>query len=202
MKTRFAPIPIALLLVVLPAVVQASDNQLGLFYDDAASVDEIEVAPNSVHNLYLVLINPVNTEFDGSSTRDVSYVWGFECAIEAPSGDALLGVAFPTDAINLGTADNIVAGYAAAIAVSAGRTATLATFNVLTAGNNPEGYRLSPASPASHANTMAYVDYEDPDDPIVDMGPVSGSYDRPVFTFGDYTIERHLEWGGVKSLFR
>jgi hypothetical protein len=49
---------------------------------------------------------------------------------------------------------------------------------------------------------MAYVDWEDPDDNLVDMAPVSGSFGRPVFTFGDYTSEQGARWGEVKSLFR
>lgn len=180
----------------------SSDNSLGLFYDSNAAIDEIDVSPNSTHSLYLILLNPVNDEYDGGGSRDVSYVWAFECAVEPPTGDMLLSVSFPTSAVNLGSTDNIVAGFAEPVAVSSQRAATLATFNVLTMGNNPVGYRLLPASPASHSNTMAYIDAEDPDDNIVDMAPVSGSHDKPVFTFGDYTIEQDAKWGKVKALYR
>ena len=69
-------------------------------------------------------------------------------------------------------------------------------------GNSPVGYRLVPTSPSSRPNAMAYVDSEDPDDRLVEMMPVSGSYDRPVFTFGDYTLEQNAKWGEVKSLYR
>jgi hypothetical protein len=191
-----------LVLAVAPGASASDDNLLGLFYDTAADVAEIEVSANSMHTLYLVLINPVNDAYDGGGIRDVSLVWGFECAIEPPAGDVLLGIEFPGPAINLGTADNIVAGYATAVPVASSRTAMLASISVLTLGNNPEGYRLAPASPASLPGLMAYVDYDDPDDNLVGMNPVSGAWDRPVFTFGDYTIEQNLRWGGVKSLFR
>ncbi len=194
-----------LVLVVICAMsgpVAAKDNALGLFYDSNASINEIEISPNSTHSLYLVLLNPVNEEFDGGGTRDVDYVWAFECAVEPPGGDLLLDVAFPMPAVNLGSTDNMVVGYAEPISVSSQRSATLATFSVLTMGNSPVGYRLVPASPASHSNTMAYIDAEDPDDNIVDMVPVSGSHDKPVFTFGDYTIEEDAKWGAVKALYR
>ncbi len=184
------------------ATLALDDNVLGLYYDADASIHEVEVAPNSTHSLYLVLLNPVNEDFDGGGIRDVEYVSGFECAIEHPSGDMLLGMTFPTQGLNLGTPENIVAGFATAVPVSSQRAAMLATLTVLTMGNNPEGYRLVPTAAATHANTMAYVDSDDPDDNIVDMAPVSGSFDRPVFTFGDYTVDRVAKWGEVKSLYR
>jgi len=49
----------------------ALDNALGLYYDDGASVAEIESSPNSTHSLYLILLNPVNENFDGGGIRDV-----------------------------------------------------------------------------------------------------------------------------------
>lgn len=205
MKLTIAHALIPLLLTVLPVCggAMAQDtNRLGLFYDEDASVHEVEVSPNSSHVLYLVLLNPVNENYDGGSIRDVQYVVAFECGIEHPSGDILLDLAFPAEGFNLGSIDNIVAGYATAVPVSSRGTVVLATLNVLTAGNSPEGYRLVPASPASHPHTMAYVDFEDPDDNIVDMAPASGSYERPVFTFGDYTVDETADWGKVKALFR
>jgi hypothetical protein len=205
MKFVLAPARLWILLLIICLIAVsalAENNVLGLFYDTSASIDEIDVSPNSLHSLYLVLINPVNEEFGGGGTRDVDYVWGFECAIEAPSGDILMDVTFPAQAINLGDTESIIAGFATAVRVSSQQAVTLATFSVLTMGNSPEGYRLVPTSPSSHANTMAYVDYDDPDDAIVDMSPISGSHDKPVFTFGDYTIELNAKWGAVKSLYR
>ncbi|MDX2472149.1 MAG: hypothetical protein QNL91_00415 [Candidatus Krumholzibacteria bacterium] len=199
-RTRFFFVIFAVFFLVTSAV--ADDNRLGLFYDASASVNEVEIAPNSTHMLYLILLDPVNDSFDDGGSRDVEFVSGFECAIEPPNGDMLLTVTFPIPAINLGGTDNIVAGYVSAVPVSSGRAATLATFSVLTMGNSPVGYKLVPASPASHPNTMAYVDYEDSGDKLVDMAPASGSHDLPVFTFGDYTGEQNAKWGAVKSLYR
>jgi len=198
-----ARFPGLLLLICLVAASSlADDNVLGLFYDTDASINEIDISPHSVQALYLVLINPVNDSYDGGGIRDVDYVSGFECAIEVPNGDVLLDVVFATPAINVGSTNNIIAGFGTAVLVSRQRAATLATFSVLTAGNNPDGYRVGPASPATVANTMAYVDYEDPDLSVVEMSPVSGSFDRPVFTFGDYTVDEDARWGAVKALYR
>jgi len=97
---------------------------------------------------------------------------------------------------------NQVVGYGSGVPVDSNQMITLATLQVLTMGNNAEGYRLSPANYASLPNSMAYVDSQDPDNNLVDMAPVSGSHDRPVFTFGDFTVEEQQSWDSVKSLYR
>lgn len=205
MNTHLAPARVfvlILLLCLLSSVVRAEDNQLGIFYDTAATVHEVEVSPNSMHALYLVLLNPVNDDYGDGGSRDVDFVDGFECAVEAPSGDILLDLTFPSPAINVGTVDNIRVGFAPAVPVSHQRAATLATLSVLTLGNSPVGYRLAPFTPAALPSAMAYVDSEDPVEGLVEMRPVSGSFTEPVFTFGDYTIEENARWGEVKVLFR
>ena len=172
------------------------NNRFGLYFDQAATIDEIDIAANSQHALYLVLINPV------SDFGAVQLVGGFECSIVPATGDFLLGVTYPLDALNLNdSADNLVVGYAQGLPVGSGGT-VLATVSVLTIGNNSEGYYLRPASPASHPNSISYLDLGGPQVLIVDALPVSGSHDLPVFTFGDFTIDESKRWGDVKSLFR
>ena len=196
------PLLFLVIVAVAAAPVLATDNTLGLYYDTSASIAEIDISANSIQSLYLILLNPVNEDYDGGGIRDVGYIGAFECAVEPPGGDVLLGVSFPVFTVNVGSTDNIVAGYGTPISVSSERSAVLATFNVMTMGNNPVGYRLLPTVISTHDNTMAYLDAEDPDDEVVDMVPVSGSHDLPVFTFGDYTIEEDARWGGVKALYR
>ena len=192
-----------ILLISLVAVAAwADDNQVGLFYDSDAVIAEIEVTPNSTHSLYLVLLNPVNDSYEDGGSRDVDFVGGFECAVEIPTGDILLDLTLAVPGVNVGGTDDIRAGFGTPVPVSGERAATLATFSVLTMGNNPEGYRLTPYSTPSRANAMAYVDNEDTGDMIVKMVPVSGAFERPVFTFGDYTIDENAKWGEVKALFR
>lgn len=173
------------------------DNLFGLYYDQAATIDEINISPNSQQVLYLVLINPV------SAYGGVQMVGGFECSIQPASGDFLLGVTFPLDAINVnGSADNLMVGYNnPGLRVSSGNGTTLATLTVLTMGNNPEGYLLQPASPASYPNTMGYLAMGS-ETLHVYAKPTSGSYDQPVFTFGEYTVKEDRKWGDVKSLYR
>lgn len=190
-------------LLLLPSAGRAYDpNKLGLYYDTEGTVDEIAIDPSSQHVLYLVLLNPVNDGYGGGGSRNVGYVGGFECGIDPPSGDFLLSVEFPMPAINVGSTDNLIVGYATAVPVRSAGSATLASLRILSFGNNREGYRLSPASPASLAGTMAYVDAEDQDDNLVGMMPVSGGFDRAVFWFGDWHIKEQAMWGEVKSLFR
>jgi len=178
-----------------PAAVD--ENRFGLFYDQAATIDEIDIAANSQHTLYLVLLNPV------SSYGAVQMVGGFECSIVPATGDYLMGVTFPRNAINAyGSADNLMVGFASAMPVQSGGGTTLASISVLSLGNNPEGYYLQPASPASIPNTMAFLDMSSSETLAVSALPISGSYDQPVFTFGDYTVDENREWGDVKALYR
>jgi hypothetical protein len=189
--------------LILPAAAAAHDpNLLGLFYDAGATVDELPIDPYTQHDLYLVLLNPVNDGFGNGGLRDVKFVSGFECGIVPPSGDYLLGVDFPLPAINVGSADNLLVGFGNALPVGRSRAATLATVHVLSIGNNRAGYRLSLASPPSLAGSMAYLDAEDTVDKLVGMMPVSGAFDRPVFWFGNWHVKEQALWGEVKSLFR
>jgi len=198
MKTFLA---LAVLLTVSALSVDSAsalrENLFGLYYDQAATIDEIEISPNSQQVLYLVVINPV------SAYGGVQLIGGFECSILPASGDFLLGVTYPLNAINInGAADNLMVGYAEGLPVASGNGTTLATLTVLTGGNNPEGYLLQPASPASYPNTMGYLDMGSSETLHVYANPTSGSFDQPVFTFGDYTVDENRKWGDVKSLYR
>lgn len=177
-------------------------NALGLFYDAEATINEIAIGANTQHVLYLILLNPVNEEYGGSSTRDVRFVSGFECGIDPPTGDFLLGVDFPLPAVNVGATDNLIVGFAGAVPVTSARAAMLATVRVLSFGDNREGYRLAIASPPSLPGLMAYVDAEDTGDDLVGMMPASGAFDRAVFWFGNWHVQENAPWGAVKSLYR
>jgi hypothetical protein len=193
-----------LLSVLLPAVLAsaaADPNTLGLFYDATGTVDQVSIDANTMQVLYLVLMNPVNDDYEGS-TRDVGYVSGFECGLVPPSGDLVLGVDFPAMAVNVGSTSNLIVGYGTAVPVSSSRAATLASVRVLTFGNNREGYRLAQASPPSLQGSLAFVDAEDPGANLVAMMPVSGAFDRAVFCFGDWKLREQAPWGEIKSLFR
>lgn len=146
-----AAMPMLFLLTsLLPAAGRADDsNLLGLFYDTGGTVDQVAIDPYTQHALYLVLLNPVNDGFGGSGTRDVGSVAGFECGIVPPSGDMLLSVEFPALAINVGSTNNLIVGFASAVPVSSSRAATLATVRVMSFGNNRAGYLLSTATPQS-----------------------------------------------------
>jgi len=199
MKTFLALTALSAVLVLSAGPAAAlSENLFGLYYDQAATIDEINISPNSQQVLYLVLINPV------SAYGGVSLVGGFECSITPAAGDFLLGVTFPLDAINVnGSVDNLMVGYSnPGLPVASGNGTTLATLTVLTVGNNPEGYLLQPASPASYPNTMGYLSMGSSETLHVYATPTSGSYDQPVFTFGEYTVKEDRMWGDVKSLYR
>lgn len=194
---------LATALLSIPAPGRAAEtNALGIFYDSEATIDEISIGANSQHVLYLVLMNPVNDAYEGSSTRDVRQVSGFECGIDPPTGDFLLGVDFPLAAVNVGSTSNLIVGFAGAVPVGSSRAAMLATLRVLSFGDNREGYQLALASPPSIPGMMAYVDAEDSGDDLVGMMPASGAFERPVFWFGNWHVRENAQWGAVKSLYR
>jgi hypothetical protein len=194
---------VAAVLLQRPAPGRAAEtNTLGIFYDREATIDEISIGANSQHVLYLVLMNPVNDAYGGSSIRDVRQVSGFECGIDPPTGDFLLGVEFPLAAVNVGSPSNLIVGFAGAVPVGSSRAAMLATLRVLSFGDNREGYQLALASPPSIPGMMAYVDAEDTGDDLVGMMPASGAFDRPVFWFGNWHVRENAQWGAVKSLYR
>ncbi len=208
MKTKFAQPALFLFtlsvlwLVAVGSGIAQQENLLGLFYDQSASIDEYEISGTGTHSLYLVLMQPVNNDYDGGSIQSVSMVGGFECLVTPASGDVLLSAVYPLSALNVGDMTNQVVGFGSGVPVDSNQMVTLATFQVLSMGNNQEGYRLSPTSSPSIPNAMAYLDFGDPDDNLVDMAPASGSYDRPVFTFGDFTIDEQQTWDTVKSLYK
>lgn len=179
------------------AAAALEENQLGLFYDQAATIDEVDIAANSQQYLYLVLINPV------SDLGTVQGVGGVECSIVPAMGDYLLGISFPVSSVNIGSSlEEIQVGFSSALPVVSPEGTVLATLSVFTMGNNPEGYFLRPPSIPALPNKMAYLDMAEEFGLPVEAVPVSGSHDRPVFTFGDYTIEENRQWGNVKSLYR
>lgn len=203
MTKLFARAALIAAVLMLPAAAAADDpNLLGLFYDTGATVNELAIDPNSQHDLYLVLLNPVNDSFGGGGERDVGFVSGFECGLVPPSGDLVLSVDFPFPAINVGSTENLLVGFGGAVRVGPSRAATLATVHVLSLGDNRDGYRLSLASPPSLAGSLAYLDAEDAGGSLVGMMPASGAFDRPVFWFGNWHIKEQALWGEVKSLFR
>jgi len=195
-------IPLLILLLLCGPVSAADENTLGIFYDASASIDEISVNPGSQHTVYLVLLEPVNDSFDGGGLRTVDFVGGFECGILPPAGDYVLAVDFPLPTINIGDASTIQAGYASGLPVSSDGYVTLASLTVLTQGDNPAGYHLSPVGTASVPGYMAYLDFEDPDDGIVTMLPVGGTFTNSVFRFGNWRVDEDATWDEVKSLYR
>lgn len=208
MKIKSAPIALFLLTLSLVALVAAGsgfaqqENLLGIFYDQEATIDEIEINGTGTYSLYLVLMQPVNNDFDGGGSQDVTLVGGFECAIMPAAGDALLNATYPLEALNFGDLSNMVVGFGSGLPVGSNNQVTLATLEVFSMGNNREGYKLSPTAQASSPNSMAYLDFQDPVDALVEMGPASGSYDRAVFTFGDYSVSEEQTWDAVKSLYK
>jgi len=140
-------------------------------------------------------------------------------------GDAtILGWHFLVDAIDAGTNGNTVVGFAEPVPVT-GPTTIIATLDIFAA--NPSGnsaamggdlksspygcdqptafVNMAPTRPTqSIEGTMAYLDADDPDDPLVSayLYPVYG-YNDVIMAIQTYPVDTEDQtWGAVKALYR
>jgi len=170
----------------------------------------------TVVTLDLNLFNPVNHDFDGGQTRAVTGVNGFECRLVHTEGMEILAWHFPVQAIDVGSGDEVKVGFAEPVPVVDGK-ATVATIDVFFGNASfelfPYDYGrcvwdqnilayIKPTFMQSLPGVTAYLDADDPDDPLV-----------PGFTTGDdadhvYSLrlapvatERNT-WGTLKSFYR
>lgn len=174
---------------------------------------------NQVYTVSLFLQNPVNPEFGTGGQHPVSWVNGFECRVWIGGGAILLGWDFPVDAIDAGLNGNTVVGFAEPVPVVDGR-AILASVDIFL--QYPGGSALQPkASPmpcdgatawafmaptrptSSIEGMMAYLDADDPDDPLVGATADWGFQDDLVLLMEAQPVAVDQQsWGGIKALYR
>ena len=186
MMTRSLFLALAILFLAAPAAAQFSNqNVIGItqglgWYDDWC----VEGPGIQVYTLYLYISDPYNLEFDGSGNRSVERIGGFELKLEAVMGATVLERRYPVPAIDVGDGNNWIVGYGEPVLVDAYRFAILAEVDVLlmpwsgdpspVERHSPVGCEnhdgelyLSPAYPPSIEGYLAYLDADDPVDPMV-----------------------------------
>lgn len=224
--------PLLTLILILVAAGTATaqygpPNSMGLS-SNQAWLDQCVYGPSmTIYTLDLFVHDPVNPDFDGTGTeRPVAFVNGFECRIWTEGDATILDVRFPVDAVDAGTGDTYIVGFAEPVPVVDSR-AVVATVDVFlwTPGTNPVPTRLEDkASPLPCDNyhalirmaptrttpsvpeRMAFLDADDPDDPLV------GAVGYMNWGGGDDEIQMLLEamivdtedhsWGELKALYR
>ena len=172
---------------------------------------------NGVVTYSLFLHDPVNPDFADQGARPVANVNGFECRIETTDGMDILNWTFPVPSIDVGSNGSLIVGFSEPVPVVNGR-ATLATFQVFFGDasfeipeepiprciNHPNAWLyVKPSYPQSIPGVVAYLDADDPEDPLV------GGYCSNENPDGYFQIVRRFPvdvqertWGALKALYR
>ncbi|MCB1185095.1 hypothetical protein KDM41_16845 [bacterium] len=183
------------------------------------------VFQNSVQTLDLYICNPVNPEFGDTGPRPVQNIGGFELKLLPEPGVTILSVTYPVNAVNVGLGNDLVVGFAESVPVADGG-AVVATIEVLVGAFPPEDLHPYPPGGPCYLQVpfttgvsvgvtdrpaipgrLAYVDNDDPTNPIVGM-PLDQVLTEPFLLQGFVVTEDEpvatsdVEWGGIKALYR
>ncbi|MCK9997252.1 MAG: hypothetical protein KAH56_13335 [Candidatus Krumholzibacteria bacterium] len=217
---------ITVLLVALAFNAAGQENLMGLsFFPPDPYIESCLYGPGQqVYTVFLFIYEPVNPDFGTGESRWVENINGFECRLWSEGEATILGLHFPVNAIDAGTNGNTVVGFAEPVPVR-GPATVVATVDIF-ASNPPENsvdmtgdlksspYRceyptaaiyMAPTRPTqSIEGTMAYLDADDPNDPLVSAYNV---YDYPdsdlVMLVQTYPVDTEEQsWGAVKALYR
>jgi len=222
MRQTFTIILLAAFLI-LPAVAQGqlpASNQFELS-DYPFSGPWLCLWHTGVTTLYLYVLSPYNPSFDGGEGRDVQHIKGFECRIEAFGDVAVLGVRYPVPSINAGTGTSYAVGYSEPVPVTDWFFALAEVDILIESGlggakskgsavaaspvgcNNPSGRLLiAPTYRPSLPGLMAYLDADDPDDPVVGATRYVEDPEADVRTEPRPVSEGKSSWGFIKAIYR
>ena len=209
----------AVLLGTSPLFAQAYPNGMGLAAE-SSYFDYCVYGPGmQVYIVYVFIDNPVNPDFDGGGSNPVSWINGFEGRFVAEGDATLLGMHFPVNAIDAGTNGNTVVGFAEPVPVVDGRAivATLEIFLQSPVGGPDEVKRspqpcdaatgfvyIFPTRPTSSIEgKLAYLDADDPDDPLVAAQVWLGWEDGLALVLEVVPVATEQQtWGTIKTLYR
>ena len=180
---------------------QSADNQLGIYGDEAGSLDSqnFVVAASTPFTAYMVLTNPVDN-YDMA----VGEVEAFECRVAFSNGAMVFKLAetLPPQAINVGDSSNPAAGleYAVGLGVPTpvvGGAVTLVEFTFMVLAVS----QIDVFIEESQGGNLYYQEADNKE--LVDYYPSSSDPAMPVASFnGTVTPVDEETWGGVKALYR
>jgi hypothetical protein len=171
-------------------------NEVGLYVDEDAMVPFIDLTTIGMFDAFIVLKNPQTL-----AGEPVASIFGFEMLLSYDSSLMFLAsIVFPTDALNIGTPEEIICGFGHPVLVGSDNLVTLAMVSFLYISDQQFIY-IGPVSVPSLPGEMAYLgeDYLD----LFPMYPSSGSHEAPVFAVNGTVVAVEKEsWGNVKALYR
>ena len=186
-------------------------NEVGIYAvpdPDGCASAQIDIAPLTGFQCYVVLTNPWNDDLD----RPVSTIGFINLYLPPPDGVWLLGATMPP----LSTWDcwDCPLGYLwfPVDCTVTGQSVVLTTLTMLVEGPGPYLLFMSPPPPgfgSEFPGEMTYYE-TDGDHPVHVMDPVSGSFDVPVFAInwdGDLSFcetvpDEGTSFGSLKALYR
>ena len=198
------PLLILLILLIGFSYACAQDySQVGL-YSDPDRLNKTTPWPTQTTflELYLVLTHP----YDEEALRKVDAVGAFECCIEVPEGDFVVGFDSDVDCRNVASLPELIVVYAHPLTVSRNRV-VLGCVTFLTTGQPGTRYYLVPLANSSIPWHMVY--YAEVSDPLLPdeqfllpMYPAEAN-DPNLAAAKSFPAETESQsWGGVKALYR
>jgi len=220
MKICLSILLLGAVLMSAPAGSAQTTNLMGVVYGNDWFENCIWGPGFQTYVAQVFVQNPVNPDFDGTGApHPVSWINGFECRLWLEGDAILLGWHFPVNAIDAGTDGNTVVGFAEPVPVVEGR-AIVATLEIFLGGTGipPVSGKSSPLpceqpTAAAHMapirpvpsvpGMLAYLDADDPDDPLVGATPYWGvSPDIVLLMEAEPVATEQQTWGGIKALYR
>jgi len=103
-----------------------------------------------------------------------------EWQIIAPANVTVLGLTFPTSAVNVGTNTNVITGFGTPVMASDGAV-VIGEYSILYSGDgtDPAEFLMAPTEPASITGSMAFQDFANEE--LVPAGPPTDDFSEPVF---------------------
>jgi hypothetical protein len=179
---------VTVLLVGLVAVPHTSaDDQVGIFFDQAAEENCIQATQTLTLDAYLLLLEPTSAS-----------VYGWECALEIDNA-FMLEINFAGQAVNGGTGSNYIVGLINPLPAS--RAVQLARLSIMVMADSRAGFHIFPTSTPSLPGTPAYADGSDPSI-LVPMTPKTIGADALVAGINlPNCIPEETTWGRVKVIY-
>lgn len=219
MKKLFTILALLVAFAAIPAQAQFENSILvskSEYYNDFC----LRGLTGQTYTVFLYLMNPINYDFGDGEIRSVYNVGGFECRLHAEGDVIILDKRFPVPSIDVGQAESMIVGFSEPVLVNGDGLALLAEVDVFLAeGSDPVGtpdkvsplpcdgatgfLYLYPSYPPSIEGRMAYLDWDDPDNPVVGADRLWDYDDYPSLMLEPIIVATEDQsWGSIKAIYR
>jgi len=198
-KLLFAVSALAALSLIAPSTGFAqATNTLGIYVDEAGTLNSGDVTNFVPVDIYMVLHGPMTPGMTA-----VNNIGGVEFKITAV-GATVLTFTYPVNVVDISDAlGNHAAGFGEALPVGANGATVVCTLNVLpTNATGAAVFTLAPNDLASIPGAMAYLDWDVTSDNIYACLPPYESFDYDVCVLNGTVATEETTMDGIKALYR